>query len=405
MDLTEHHDLRGGSTPWDDGSYDTPASDHLPTTTVDVAICGAGITGAALAERLSAAGLSVAMLDRRPPGRGSTAASTALILWEADVPLTHLAKKIGEREAVRRWKAVHRASATLWHTIERCGIKSERTASPSLYIAGNILNPEALQTEAELRVRHGFPSAFLPADAAAERFGIAPRAAIISADSFELNPLQLTLALLAVARQRGVTISFPVDVTSLRDDSEGILLTSGQGELRARHVILATGYERSTFLPADFSLSASYAIATPSGKAPLWKENAMIWEASEGYLYTRSDRDGRIIAGGGDESFLDARSRDARIAEKANALAANLQNLVGAAIKPEECWAAIFGSSPDGLPAIGRASGYERLWLANGFGGNGITFAMLAAGLLTAELTGKPDPDFPCFDPYHFSTR
>ena len=44
----------------------------------------------------------------------------------------------------------------------------------------------------------------------------------------------------------------------------------------------------------------------------------------------------------------------------------------------------------------------DRLWLASGFGGNGITFAALAGELLTAELTGSPDPDLACFDPYRF---
>ena len=75
---------------------------------------------------------------------------------------------------------------------------------------------------------------------------------------------------------------------------------------------------------------------------------------------------------------------------------------MSAPIEPRERWAAVFGSSPDGLPAIGRAANSDGLWLAHGFGGNGITFAALAAELLTAELTGSPDPDLPCFDPYRF---
>jgi hypothetical protein len=32
-----------------------------------------------------------------------------------------------------------------------------------------------------------------------------------------------------------------------------------------------------------------------------------------------------------------------------------------------------------------------------------VTFAALAAELLTAELTGQPDPDIKCFDPYRFN--
>jgi glycine/D-amino acid oxidase-like deaminating enzyme len=41
--------------------------------------------------------------------------------------------------------------------------------------------------------------------------------------------------------------------------------------------------------------------------------------------------------------------------------------------------------------------------LASGFGGNGINSAALAAELLTAELTGQPDPEIECFDPYRFN--
>ena len=71
-------------------------------------------------------------------------------------------------------------------------------------------------------------------------------------------------------------------------------------------------------------------------------------------------------------------------------------------IRLDCAWSAAFGSSPDGLPAIGRAARHNRLWLACGFGGNGITFAALGAELITAALAGTPDPDADCFDPYRF---
>src|SRR3954464_10076874 len=154
MDLTERHDLRSGTAPWDDGTPETPPSDRLPDRTVDVAICGAGIMGAMLGERLSAAGLAVALLDRRGPGSGSTSASTALVLWEADVPLTHLARDLGEREAVRRWRRVHRAATGLSKSLDQEKIVSDRKAAPSLYLDGNVLDAAGLRAEAELRARH-----------------------------------------------------------------------------------------------------------------------------------------------------------------------------------------------------------------------------------------------------------
>ena len=403
MDLTERHDLRSGAAPWDDGVPEIPPSDKLPDHMVDVAICGAGIMGAMLAERLSARGLAVALLDRRRPGHGSTSASTALVLWEADVPLTHLARNLGEQEAARRWRRVHRAATGLWKRFEQENIASDRKGRPSLYLEGDVLDAAGLRAEAELRARQGLPSVFLNAQATAERFSIAPRAAIVSTNSFEANPLELTLALLAIARQHGATVTYPADVVRLTQDADAVALVSDQGEVRARQAIIATGYERARrYLPPAFSLTSTYAIATAPGTAPLWRENAMIWEAAHSYLYTRVDPEGRVIAGGGDEPFTGPRHRDALIPPKARSIAENLAKLVGAPIEPRERWAAVFGRSPDGLPAIGRVAKNDRLWLASGFGGNGITFAALAAELLTAQLTGSPDPDLACFDPYRF---
>jgi glycine/D-amino acid oxidase-like deaminating enzyme len=403
MELTERHDLRSGATPWDDGAPEAVPSDGLPSGIIDVAVCGAGITGAMLAERLSARGLSVAVLDRRCPGRGSTAASTALVLWEADVPLTHLAREIGETEAVRCWRRLHRAATGLWDKLAQAKITFEHQAAQSLYLSGDVLDAEGLREEAELRARHHLPSHYLPADAASERFAIARRAAIVSTDSFAADPLRLTLTMLEAARAHGASVTYPADVLGLRHAADHVMLSSDRGDVRARHMILVTGYERPLSLrPAGFRLKSTYAFATAPGTAPLWRGNAMIWEAAQAYLYARADPEGRVIAGGGDEDFIETDRRDVLIPEKARSLATKLSKLIGKPVEPRERWAAVFGSSRDGLPAIGHVGDSGRIWLAGGFGGNGITFAALAAELLPAALTGSPDPDLACFNPYRF---
>ena len=268
--------------------------------------------------------------------------------------MTHLARNLGEHEAARRWRRVHRATTGLWKRFEQENIASDRKARASLYLEGDVLDAAGLRAEAELRARHGF-SIFLNAQATAERFSIAPRAAIVSTDSFETNPLELTLALLAIARQHGATMTYPADVVRLTQDADTVALVSDQGEVRARHAIISTGYERPRrYLPSSFSLTSTYAIATAPGTAPLWRENAMIWEAAHSYLYARVDPEGRVIAGGGDEPFTGARQRDALIPPKARSIAENLAKLVGAPIEPRKRWAAVFGRSPDGLPAIGQ---------------------------------------------------
>jgi glycine/D-amino acid oxidase-like deaminating enzyme len=405
MELTEHRGLRGGRSCWIADTANTVTSDEFPTGFVDIAIVGAGVMGALLAERLTGEGRRVVLLDRRPPAHGSTAASTALVMWGADVPLMHLAQRIGPIEAARRWRRVYAAVRNLAARIDAIGLECGRFERPELYLAGTLLDDAELRDEGVERQRAGLPSRHLDAATVAARFGVAPRPALLSEGSYEVDPVKLTLGMLDRARQCGAAACFPVDVIGFesRPNALAVLVADGRA-IEAGQVILATGYERPTwFLPPAFKIVSSYAIATPVGQAPLWRENAMIWEASSPYLYTRATANGRVIAGGEDEAFADAQQRDALIGSKSGTIAAKLASMIDLDRVEIDCaWAAAFGASPDGLPAIGRAANHDRLWLASGFGGNGVSFAALGAELIAAELSGTPDPDAACFDPYRF---
>ena len=93
---TKIRDLRTGTPVWTAYAM-PPVATGLLTQSMktDVVVIGAGITGALTAEALSALGLSVTIVDRRPPGHGSTAASTAILQFEIDTPLTNLIDAVG----------------------------------------------------------------------------------------------------------------------------------------------------------------------------------------------------------------------------------------------------------------------------------------------------------------------
>lgn len=61
----------------------------------DVAVLGAGITGALVAWHLAKVGVNVVVLDKRDVATGSTCASTCLLQYEVDVPLRRLVKLVG----------------------------------------------------------------------------------------------------------------------------------------------------------------------------------------------------------------------------------------------------------------------------------------------------------------------
>ena len=58
-------------------------------------------------------------------------------------------------------------------------------------------------------------------------------------------------------------------------------------------------------------------------------------------------------------------------------------------LKADFSWGGAFAITKDGLPYIGNVDGIRNTYFALGFGGNGITFSVIAAELLRDVLTGK----------------
>jgi glycine/D-amino acid oxidase-like deaminating enzyme len=56
-------------------------------------------------------------------------------------------------------------------------------------------------------------------------------------------------------------------------------------------------------------------------------------------------------------------------------------------------WSGAFGASASGLPTIGPVPGRRHCFAVLGYGGNGITFSMLAAQMLRNLLAGADEPD------------
>jgi choline dehydrogenase-like flavoprotein len=98
-------DLRTGRPVW--FAYRAPA---VPTDSLtqdvktDALIVGMGISGAMMAEALTADGHQVICIDRRGPLKGSTSATTALVEFEIDQPLSTLSKMIGRTSAEQAWR-------------------------------------------------------------------------------------------------------------------------------------------------------------------------------------------------------------------------------------------------------------------------------------------------------------
>ena len=390
-------DLRTGRPVW--FAYRAPT---IPTQKLtrdvkaDVAIIGMGISGAMMAEALTARGNSVIAIDRRGPMKGSTAATTALVQFEIDQPLTKLSGMIGRAKAEQAWRRSRLSIESLSARIKELGIDCGVDDRPSLYLAGNVLGPQGLRDEADARRRAGIHATYLTAGQLGEKFGIERDGAILSHGNLALDPRRLTAGLLRKAAERGARFFAPAEATEINDGKDEVTIATKDGPtITAGHVVLATGYELTEMVPAaKHQIISTWAIATRLQPRRLWPEEAFVWEASDPYLYIRATVDGRVICGGEDEEFSDEKRRDGLLEAKSTRLSEKLVRLFpDLDTKPEFAWAGSFGTTTTGLPYIGQVPRHPGIHAVMGYGGNGITYSQIASEIVASAIEGRDDSD------------
>lgn len=125
-------------------------------------------------------------------------------------------------------------------------------------------------------------------------------------------------------------------------------------------------------------------------KTEYWKDDTLIWNTADPYLYMRSTADNRILVGGRDEKLFQNVRRDALIHLKMKQLVRDFNRIFPhIQFVPEFSWAGTFGSTKDGLPFIGAWPRLPHSYFALGFGGNGITFSVIAAKIIRDLICGK----------------
>lgn len=397
LSLESLHDLRSGRTPWQQfGAPPELDRDHPTHLSCDAVIVGAGITGAFMAERLSRRGLKLVILDRLQPERASTAASTALLLWETDAPLRELEDRLGFEGAAAVFHRTHAAVRDIADLVAALGIDCGLAPRDSLYLAGDRLDPADLREEHALRRAAGLAGALLDTGGVA-RLGLRAEAALLSPGAAQADPVALAAGLMQAAQARGALLLSPLEAVAYDASASGIAVATDRGtQITGKALILATGYDMPSCVPSTaHRLLSTWVVATaPLPPESLWPSGALVWEASDPYLYMRTTNDRRIIAGGADAPIVDAAARDALTARKVG----ELLDRVAARFRPIEpaqlayVWSGVFGETSDALPLIGALPGMPGCYAAFGYGGNGITFSALAAEMIDRLLRGERDP-------------
>lgn len=392
-----------GVSLWHEESGAFPSQKLTRDLRTDVLVVGAGISGALVAEALSAIGRGVTVIDRHHPADSSTAASTALLLFEIDKPLVVLSEKIGKEKAARVWRRSFRAMQALTEKIRRLKIDCDYKERESLLLPGKVLGPSGLRRECETRAALGLPSRIAERDELKREFNIDRPCAILSGNSAEAHPVKMARGILEKAAANGTKIFSPVEAKSIVATEKHAIVTTKSGHrIHANFVVLCCGYELPKFLVAKSHLIVStWAAATRPQSENLWRSRALIWEAADPYIYIRTTVDGRVVIGGEDESHNDNERRAKRTPAKIARFRSKLKLLMPQIRFQDEdvefAWSGAFGASETGLPVIGNVPGLPRVCAVLGFGGNGTTYAQVASEMIANALNGKAEPDLDLF--------
>lgn len=374
-------------------NYYNPLKTNYKT---DVVIIGSGITGSLVAHELCKAGINCAVIDKRNVATGSTAASTAQLQYEIDIPLTVMSDMVGEEKASLAYRASLKSIKDVGKALKEAKVDAEFKNVSSLWLASFKKDLKLLEQEFLIREKYNIPVEYLDEKELFQKHNINGGGALKNHEAAQMDCYAAATGLLEFnMKKKQLDIFSPVEIVKWKELKTGYeLLTSDDKIIKCKYVVIAAGFESGQFLPKKvMDLVSTYAlISKPVDESLLWPERSLIWETKVPYFYMRTTNDNRMIIGGEDEEFQDPVKRDSLLRNKILKLEKQFSRIYPEIpFETDMAWCGTFSSTRDGLPYIGTWPGKDRMFFALGYGGNGITFSMIAAQIIANKLVGIED--------------
>jgi glycine/D-amino acid oxidase-like deaminating enzyme/nitrite reductase/ring-hydroxylating ferredoxin subunit len=347
----------------------------------DVIIAGGGITGFTTALRLQQQGLRCMIAEAANACFGTTGGTTAHLNTLLDTPYPTIEKNFG-KEAGRlivnaTRDAIRLATENVTSLQIECGFE---TAVANLYA-------QTKEQEEELeQIEKAAAAAGLETSLGSVAPPFIGRRALMVPGQAKFDPVAYTLALAKAFEELGGIVCEHCRVTAVREE-ERLTIETNAGTFTAQHLVWATHIPPGVnLLHLRCTPWRSYAMAftIDSGDYP----SQLIYDMENPYNYYRSQKIGChefIVAGGKDHKTGEHVHAYSRFTE--------LEAQVRRYFDVKEIvarWSSQFFESADGLPYIGHLPGAPKnVYVATGFGGNGVTYSHVAAQLLTDIITGR----------------
>jgi glycine oxidase len=352
----------------------------------DVIVIGAGVIGCAVAFELAEVGLRVRVIDARTPGAGASQASAGVLAPSVEGHGSPVLRTLGRRSLDLYPTFVERVVAASGHPVEfqRPGTLEVATTADERAR----LERSSVELAAERIENH-----WLDAAALGDREpNLGPH--VIGGRQIPghaaVHVPALTSALAAALARRGMEVTSGAAASRLSADGADVVVHTGEGPLRARHVVMAVGSWAAGLVP-----SGGIAVPVRPIRGQLLHLGAppdtlrhVVWGAD---VYLVPWADGTIFAGATSEDVgFDERTTASGVAGLLDAAIALVPALAAATFL--DARRGLRPASPDDLPYVGRSAVLPGLVYACGHYRNGALLAPLTAALVTGIVGGAP-PD------------
>lgn len=351
----------------------------------DVVIIGAGITGLTAAYLLQSRGRKVVILDKDGVAEGDTAKTTAHLTVELDVRYHDLLSRLGQ-ETVEQIVASQAATLKqIESTVEELGIHCGFRRLPGYLFSETPEGVEDIDKEYNALTKLGVPVSL----SGGTGIPFSVKGALRIENQAEIRPLEYCRALLAAFLEKGGRI-FPESVVTEVEEGEPCKVYTASGaEITAGSVLVCTysPFINRVFIHTKVASYRTYVIAAEVD-GPEWE--GLYWDTEDPYHYLRTAKvNGKtvVIVGGEDRKTGSKENSEDRF----SALETYMNRKVpGATVLWR--WSGQIVNSLDGLPMIGHNSLDRHVFIATGFGGNGITQGTLAGLMLRDAVLGRENP-------------